>query len=212
MHIKRTAILAIAVGTVAAQRPTNTSICDYYTTALLKTITPENQQTLLTLIVNTAVIGNCKSQNHILVLKHLLIVRTVDTTPNVGVLVPGILAEGMINGERVNLLPYFNGGFASTNTGGMVGRSVNFLDGGGAAPLKQGKPANSTNARQLYGFQQLMTTVANRFSRLLTHLYQYFGALLGCTAQGGDKFPPYTGDASQYEVHKYVFRSFNFVC
>lgn len=36
------------------------SICDYYTTALLKNNTGANQLTLLTLLVNTVVIGNCK--------------------------------------------------------------------------------------------------------------------------------------------------------
>jgi hypothetical protein len=53
--------IAAAVAGVAAQRPNGTSICDYYTTALLKNNTAANQKTLLTLVVNTAVIGNCKS-------------------------------------------------------------------------------------------------------------------------------------------------------
>jgi hypothetical protein len=55
----RVSVLAIAsaAGLVAAQRPTNTSICDYYTTALLMNNTAANQYTLLTLVVNTAVIG-----------------------------------------------------------------------------------------------------------------------------------------------------------
>jgi hypothetical protein len=52
--------VAAAVGTAVAQRPSNVSICDYYTTALLKQNTAANQATLLTLIVNTAVIGNCE--------------------------------------------------------------------------------------------------------------------------------------------------------
>jgi len=51
---------AAAVGGAVAQRPTNMSICDYYTAALLKNNTAKNQKTLLTLVVNTAVIGNCK--------------------------------------------------------------------------------------------------------------------------------------------------------
>lgn len=38
-------------------------------------------------------------------------------------------------------------------------------------------------------------------SALLTHLYQYFGVLLGCSATG---FPAYAGDASQYSVHRYM--------
>ena len=43
-----------AIGAVASQQ----SICDKYTTALLKHDTPANQYMLLTLLVNTAVIGN----------------------------------------------------------------------------------------------------------------------------------------------------------
>lgn len=35
-----------------------TSLCDKYTTALLKNNTAENQLTVLTLVVNTALIGN----------------------------------------------------------------------------------------------------------------------------------------------------------
>ena len=57
----RTLALAAAVGSALAQRTSNTSICDYYTTALLKNNTAANQMTLLTLVVNTAVIGNCMS-------------------------------------------------------------------------------------------------------------------------------------------------------
>ena len=57
----RSLALAAAVGSAVAQRPANMSICDYYTTALLTNNTAANQMTLLTLVVNTAVIGNCKS-------------------------------------------------------------------------------------------------------------------------------------------------------
>jgi hypothetical protein len=55
--------LAATIGGVMAQRPDNTSICDFYTTALLKNNTALNQKTLLTLVVNTAVIGNCTSRH-----------------------------------------------------------------------------------------------------------------------------------------------------
>lgn len=43
-------------------------------------------------------------------------------------------------------------------------------------------------------------------SKLLTHLYAYFGALLGCTLQGDDSspFPTYSGNPSQHNVHKYM--------
>jgi len=58
----KTLALAAAVGSVVAQRPANMSICDYYTGALLSNVTAENEMTLLTLVVNTAVIGNCKTE------------------------------------------------------------------------------------------------------------------------------------------------------
>ncbi len=128
MHYKALTLLA-AVGTALAQRPNGTSICDYYTTALLKENNATNQLTLLTLVVNTAVIGNY-------------------TKPNVGITVPGILAKGKYNNTDVNLLPYFNGGLNSTNRGGDKGVAVNFLDDGGAVPLTLNKAANGTTSNQ----------------------------------------------------------------
>lgn len=94
----RSAVFVLAtVGAAFAQRPANESICDYYTTVLLKTNNARNQYTLLTLLVNTAIIGNY-------------------TQPNVGVSVPGIFnSKGMYNGIMVNLMPYFDGSLASTN-------------------------------------------------------------------------------------------------
>ena len=126
MIVPTLAVLAL-VGAASAQRPTNTSICDYYTTALLKNNTADNQYTLLTLLVNTVVIGNY-------------------TKPNVGIAVPGILAKGTFNGTAVNLLPYFDGGLASSNRGHAV--AENFLDDGGAVPLMMNKPSNGTSSNQ----------------------------------------------------------------
>jgi len=163
-------VVASALAGAMAQRPENSTICDYYTTALLTNNTAANQMTLLTLVVNTAVIGNY-------------------TKPNVGIMVPGILAPGEVNGTKVNLAGYFNGGFASTNKGGSSGEAVNFLDGGGAAPLM-----NNTAA---------MDMTSNQYT-LLTHLYEYFGTLLGCSEQGKDGYPAYNGANSMYTVHKYM--------
>ncbi|KAK8249283.1 hypothetical protein IWZ00DRAFT_571362 [Phyllosticta capitalensis] len=176
-----TAAVAMAVVEVAAQRPANTSVCDYYTTALLGNNSAANQATVLTLLVNTAVVGN----------------YTKPSIPGVewpDVPVPGILAPGTVNGTAVNLLPYFNGGLASSNRGGSSGVVVNFLDDGGALPLMMNKPANGTRSNQF---------------RLLTHLYAYFGVLLGCTQQGTAThpiaaFPSYNGSASMYATHKYM--------
>jgi uncharacterized membrane protein YgcG len=41
-------------------------------------------------------------------------------------------------------------------------------------------------------------------SFLLTHLYQYFGALLGCTKYSTGVFSAYAGDPSMYKVHKFM--------
>ena len=61
MLFKALAIAAAVTGAAAAGRPNDTSICDYYTTALFNgSNTAANQLTVLTLVVNTAVIGNCK--------------------------------------------------------------------------------------------------------------------------------------------------------
>ena len=126
------------------------SLCDKYTTALLKKDTAANQQLLLTLVVNTAVIGNYTQPNGMAIdglsnVRHLLICTR---SYLVGIAVPGILAPGYYNGEAVNLLPYFNGALASTNQGGKCGVSVNFLDGGGAAALMQNLPAFSDTSNQ----------------------------------------------------------------
>ena len=55
MQFKYLAVLAAAASGAFAQRPSNESICDYYTTALLKVNNGTNQYTLLTLLVNTVV-------------------------------------------------------------------------------------------------------------------------------------------------------------
>lgn len=114
-----------ALGSAIAQ---NVSVCDKYTTALLMDNNSTNQYTLLTLLVNTVVIGNY-------------------TQPNKNA-VPGILAKGEYMGTEVNLLPYFDGTLLSSNRGGDSGVSINFLDDGGAEPLKKNMPSNGKDSQQ----------------------------------------------------------------
>jgi hypothetical protein len=116
-------ILLGLAGIAIAQNSTSISPCDKYTTALLKVNNATNQYTLLTLVVNTALIGNY-------------------TQPNVGIAVNGILKPGTYNGTAINLVPYFDGSLNSTNRGGAGGVSLNFLDDGGAAPLLKNLPSN----------------------------------------------------------------------
>ncbi|KAH7115126.1 hypothetical protein B0J11DRAFT_594361 [Dendryphion nanum] len=147
------------VGAIGSSFAQNVSLCDKYTTALLMQNNATNQYTLLTLLVNTVVIGNY-------------------TQPNKNS-VPGILAKGVYEGEEVNLLPYFDGTLVSTNRNGSA-VAINFLDDGGAAPLKLNKPSNSERSNQYF---------------LLTHLYQFFGKLLGCSGYSTMGFPAYRGRA-----------------
>ncbi|PTB46053.1 uncharacterized protein TrAFT101_004472 [Trichoderma asperellum] len=168
-------LLALTAAAANAERPADVSMCDYYTKTLLgKENTPENQALLVTLLVHTVILGNY-------------------TTPNVGIAVPGLLAPAVVNGENVNLLPYFSGEYATTNRGDPQGVSINFLDGGGPAPLLHNKPADDETSNQYF---------------LVTHLHQYFGTLIGCTYQGYPAFPAYAGAASMYQVHKFMDLNF----
>jgi len=165
MQFKTLAAAALA-GTALAQN--TTSPCDKYAAALFTVSNATTQYTLLTALVNTVVIGNYSA-----------------SPMNA---VPGILANGTVNGKTVSLLQYFDGALLSTNRGGKA-VSLNFLDDGGAVPLMMNKPANGTSSNQY---------------KLLTHLYSYFGALLGCSAYGDMGFPAYEGVVSQYTVHKFM--------
>jgi hypothetical protein len=122
MHRHNSIILAVA-GAALAMVPAGTSVCDYYTPILLQANNASTQLQFLTLLVNTALVGNY-------------------TQPNVGISVNGVLNPADFNGTQIDLLPYFNGSLDSTNRGGSSGVSVNFLDDGGAAPLKNNKPCN----------------------------------------------------------------------
>jgi hypothetical protein len=116
------------------------TICDNYTTILFTDNNSTNQLTLITAVVNLAVLG--------------------DPALNV----PGILAsEG-------GLSPIFSGAGPTTNRGGSP-VTINFLDGG-----------SNQNV-------------------LLTHLYQFFGSLIGCKAAG---FPAYGGVADMMQVHRFM--------
>lgn len=116
----------------STQAPTKPapSLCDKYTKALLGDTTAAHQKLLITLVVHTAIIGNY-------------------TQPNVGIKVHGILAPAVYNGVPVNLLQYFDGSGYTTNVNSVPSR-VNFLDGGGAAPLLENKPAFSKSSNQVW--------------------------------------------------------------
>ena len=121
-------VAALAVA-VHSQRPNSTSVCDYYANALFGASNVTTQSGLLTALVNTVVIGNYTTPNHNAV--------------------PGILAtDATYNGTKVDLAKYFDGSMRVTNTGKSHGVSVNFLDGGGADPLKKSEPASGKKSHQ----------------------------------------------------------------
>ena len=163
-----TPLVLAAATAVAAQRPANMSVCDYYTMALFKDESAAHQYGLVEAVVNRAVIGNTTAN------------------PNLtGIVAPAAYYMG----QFVNLLQYFDGQLNSTNQGKGMGMSVNFLDGGGAAPIMAGMPANDTTSNQY---------------TLLTHLYQYFGSALGCSTYGSSGYPAYAGSPSMFAVHEYM--------
>lgn len=84
MFIKSITAVAAAIGLASAQ---SQSLCDKYTTALLMNNTAANQLTVLTLVVNTALIGN----------------YTNPAGPAKNA-VTGILNNGTYNGQQVSLL------------------------------------------------------------------------------------------------------------
>lgn len=117
------AIVLLSLSACIAQRPSSASICDYYTPRILGEDNAQSQLLLVTLLVNTFVIGNY-------------------TTPNTGVSVHGFAAPGIYNGTSIALLPYFTGAYNSTNEGGSTGVRKLFLDDGGAIPLQKNMSSN----------------------------------------------------------------------
>lgn len=82
-----------------------------------------------------------------LIITHTFILGNY-TKPNVGIPVHGVATPGVFDGQDVYVLPYFTGGYASTNDGGPHGVVKNFLDDGGAVPLTMNSPANGTHSNQ----------------------------------------------------------------
>jgi len=105
--------------------------------------TAANQLTLITLLVNTALIGNY-------------------VPGYMNVTVTGILHQGAYMNTTVNLLPYFTGQTMTDNLGGIRG-SVNYIDSGGEAALNQSKPAFNVSSRQYH----LVTSLYSYFGTLL---------------------------------------------
>ncbi|KDN53480.1 hypothetical protein K437DRAFT_265837 [Tilletiaria anomala UBC 951] len=152
------------------------SLCEIYTKLTLGSTTPDAQYEYVRLIVNSIFVGNFSN------------LAKGSQAPT------GILTNNgrILSSSRytapVDLHKYFDGTLLSTNRNNKA-VSVNFLDGGGRDPLFQNQPAVNNTSNQYF---------------LMTHLYTYFGALLGCSAIGGGTFPQYSGSPSMGSVHKFM--------
>jgi len=136
-------------------RPDTISICNYYTEALFKNNTADNQYLLLSALVNRVVIGNFS-----------------ETTTDINV--PGILANGTFNNQDVSLSQFFTGTAGNTtNVDGVATSGVNFLDGGGALPLTKGMPANDTSSNQ-YFINTSLSIIWNTFRMFRTRNARIF--------------------------------------
>jgi hypothetical protein len=118
-------LLCESLQVLATNRPENVTVCDFYTEKTIGKITPANQQLLMTLVLHSALLGPYSKYNT---------VPVHDFT--------GALKPRQFQGMDVDLNPYFNGAFASTNTGKGHGVAVNFLDDGGLEAARQSKPGN----------------------------------------------------------------------
>ena len=108
-------VLAIFFGVSLAQRPTNTSTCDYYAESLYGANTSTTQFQLIQGIIALAFGGGFNLSN-----------VSSDIT--------GILNPGTFQNLTVDLRPWFNGSIESTNLNDQA-VAINWLDDGGTDPL-----------------------------------------------------------------------------
>jgi hypothetical protein len=109
---------ALFFGLCLAQRPANTSTCDYYAQALYGANTNATQSQLIQHVVALAFGGNCGISN---------------MSAITGILNPGLF---LFNGANmsVDLRPWFDGSIDSTNLND-VPTGVDWIDAGGVDPL-----------------------------------------------------------------------------
>ena len=154
--------------------PINRTICQAYAPA------NSTQYTWITKLVNLAFTGDYVP------LPDLWPANPNGTYQASGILDPNaVYRDPCYTVTKINLVPYFNGTYKSTNRNGKP-VAINFLDGGSTPALLSNIPAWDTSSNQY---------------RLLTHFYQYFGIILGCT---DPEFPKYTGSPSQAQVHRFM--------
>lgn len=123
-------LLCGATPSALALRPRATSPCDYYAQKTVGGNTAADQTTLMALVLHSALLGPFSKYNNV-------------SVPNF----VGALTPTMWEGESTSLLPYFDGGYVSTNRGGKA-VALNLLDDGGLDALRQLKPSNGNSSSQ----------------------------------------------------------------
>ncbi|KAH8805017.1 hypothetical protein F5884DRAFT_902112 [Xylogone sp. PMI_703] len=132
-----------------AQRPSNTSICDYYAERIYGINNALTQQHLVQAITCLAFAGG----------------EGLEGAENA----TGILNQGSFNGTAVNLIDFFNGVYAISNVNNQPA-SVNWLDGGGIDPLKaylNGSAAElvlSNSTKQYHFFNHMVSSVGTLYN------------------------------------------------
>ena len=109
------AAVLLLLGVSSAQRPNNATICDYYAISNYGTNSSQTQFTLMQSILALAFAG-------------------AGPLTNVSSDITGIFNPGSFQNTPVNLQPWFNGSKDSTNLNNQA-VGINWLDGGGTAPL-----------------------------------------------------------------------------
>lgn len=108
-------LVALLAGLAMAQRPSGSSICDYYAEVRFGTNSSTTQYKLIEGIVAMAFGGG-------------------NATSNASSSLTGILNPGKFNDIAVDLHPFFDGSIDSTNLNNQpIG--IDWLDGGGVGPL-----------------------------------------------------------------------------
>jgi hypothetical protein len=118
-------LLCIPISAAADGVQNKTTVCDFYTQNVIGENTAANRRLLMTLVLHSALFGAYSKYN--------------------SVSVPGLvgaLTHTTFQCVYVDLNGYFNGAFASTNTGKSQGMAVNFFDDGGKEVALQSKPSN----------------------------------------------------------------------
>jgi hypothetical protein len=151
---------------------------------------PSNSSVMMTSSPNQAPIGNETEVPDSLCVKYTIAVFGNDTAENELALMEALVNLAVLGDEELQvpgilapeggLAPFFTGEAGATANRGDMPVAINFLDGAGDLPTPD--PSSNTFI-------------------LLSHLYQFFGGLLGCTAEG---FPAYQGDPDMMRVHKFM--------